>query len=202
MDPNDRNNLWIGAKIIWRTKDGASNWTAAGFPLRDGTVSAFAVAPGNSNRVLAATDTGAIYRCDSALDSDSRTEWGVKAFRSPAPVFDDEGFASGEAYMERRRMEAASRQRADEAADAEVSEAFARLAELAVEALANPLQARELSGRPEEMVLNGVFLVEDVVEDGFRAAVDALDRASSLSYELTGPWPPYNFVKRSVEAAR
>jgi len=131
-----------------------------------------------------------------------RTEWGVKAFRSPAPVFDDEGFASGEAYMERRRMEAASRQRADEAADAEVSEAFARLAELAVEALANPLQARELSGRPEEMVLNGVFLVEDVVEDGFRAAVDALDRASSLSYELTGPWPPYNFVKRSVEAAR
>ena len=131
-----------------------------------------------------------------------RTEWGVKAFRT-APVAEAEvSSVSGEAYMERRRVEAAERRRSEERADAEVAEAFARLAELAVEALANPLQTRELSGRSEEMVLNGVFLIEDAGEERFRAAVHALDASSDLAFELTGPWPPYNFVKRSVEAAR
>lgn len=133
-----------------------------------------------------------------------RTEWGVKAFRA-APVAEAEaevGSVSGEAYMQRRRAEAVERRRSEQRADAEVDEAFARLSELAVEALANPLQSRELSGRSEEMVLNGVFLVEDAGAERFRAAVHALDAASPLSFELTGPWPPYNFVKRSVEAAR
>ena len=138
-----------------------------------------------------------------ALDRlEGRTEWGVKAFRAAAVAEAEVGSVSGGAYMELRRQEAAGRRRASERADAEVSEAFARLAELAAEALANPLQARELSGRSEEMVLNGVFLVDDAHADAFRAAVHALDAASELSFELTGPWPPYNFVKRSVEAAR
>ena len=121
-----------------------------------------------------------------------RTEWGVKAFRAPAGEEASDEAADGSAYMERRRREAEARRRAD----ADVEDAFQRLAALAEEALANPLQRRELTGREEEMVLNGVFLVEDANEAAFRAVV------SELGYELTGPWPPYNFVKRSIEAAR
>jgi hypothetical protein len=120
-----------------------------------------------------------------------RTEWGVKAFRT-AGDSDRGDDGSGGAYMERRRREAEARRRAD----ADVEAAFQRLAALADEALANPLQRRELTGRDEEMILNGVFLVEDAAEPAFRATVD------ELGYELTGPWPPYNFVKRSIEAAR
>jgi hypothetical protein len=121
-----------------------------------------------------------------------RTEWGVKAFRAPADESAADTDASGGAYMERRRREAEARRRAD----ADVEAAFQRLAALSEEALANPLQRRELTGRDEEMILNGVFLVEDANEPAFRAVVE------ELGFELTGPWPPYNFVKRSIEAAR
>jgi hypothetical protein len=126
---------------------------------------------------------------------DGRTEWGVKAFRAPAPVEAVED--SGVAYMDARLRQSSARDRADEA----VEDAFARLAALSVEALANPLQHRELTGRDDDMVLNGVHLVEDACEGDFRAAVESL-QADGLTFELTGPWPPYNFVKRSVEAAR
>jgi hypothetical protein len=76
---------------------------------------------------------------------------------------------------------------------------------IASEALTNPLQAPELSGHAGEMILNGVYLVDDGDAEEFRRTVDELaeeyrDRGASV--ELTGPWPPYNFVKSSIEAAR
>ena len=88
-----------------------------------------------------------------------------------------------------------------EAARTAVSLAHTRLSALAEEALANPLQRRELTGRGDDMVLNGVYLVPDDAAGDFADAVAAL-AARGVSFELTGPWPPYNFVKRSVEAAR
>ena len=55
------------------------------------------------------------------------------------------------------------------------------------------------------MLLNGVYLVENASEGEFQRAVsDLADEwaARDVSVELTGPWPPYNFVKSSIEAAR
>jgi hypothetical protein len=55
------------------------------------------------------------------------------------------------------------------------------------------------------MLLNGVYLVDDEDEDRFRRVVDELSEEYSrvsVTVELTGPWPPYNFVKSSIEAAR
>ena len=63
--------------------------------------------------------------------------------------------------------------------------------------LRNPLHPRELSGYEDEMVLNGVYLVPDAATRRFSTLVDGLDEryaASGLRFELTGPWPPYNFV--------
>jgi hypothetical protein len=55
------------------------------------------------------------------------------------------------------------------------------------------------------MFLNGVYLVSDAEAPAFRAAVAALadgfDRRG-VEIALTGPWPAYNFVKSSIEAAR
>jgi len=149
-----------------------------------------------------------------------KTEWGVKAFvdrealRAAASErnaelralrAENEGLPEGEAYMKRRRLDTLAEEQADLLADACVDEIHARLAAHASEALLNPLQRPEVSGRGGEMLLNGVYLVDDRAADSFHAAVDELgSEHGSLGFEieLTGPWPAYNFVKGSIEAAR
>lgn len=47
----------------------------------------------------------------------------------------------------------------------------------------------------EKRVLSAAFLVERARSDDFRAALDRLSRLNSaLDLDLTGPWPPYDFV--------
>jgi len=76
MDPNNSRRLWAGARRLWRTDNGAASWVAASrYPLGSGTASAFAVAPGNSQFVVAGTTDGFIYRNDRALEAGSTTTW-------------------------------------------------------------------------------------------------------------------------------
>jgi hypothetical protein len=155
----------------------------------------------------------AVFR--DALDRlEGKTEWGVKLIAEPgaleAALAEDEPEEAGEvspgvAYLKSRGREAKEREAIDDLANAWAAEAHDRLTHSAVEALLNPLQNPEVSGHVGEMLLNGVYLVEDAGMDAFTAEIEALvnefdDRG--VSVEMTGPWPPYNFVKGSIEAAR
>jgi hypothetical protein len=54
------------------------------------------------------------------------------------------------------------------------------------------------------MVLNGAYLVEADDLNDLRAAVAELEQAHrplGARIELTGPWPPYNFLPRGGAAA-
>lgn len=147
---------------------------------------------------------------------DGRAEWGVKAIAEPGALEraavqrsgdrSTEASASrGTAYMNRRRDEARARVEEEEIADEWASALHDRLAGAASEALLNPLQHSEVSGHEGDMLLNGVYLIEDDAVAGFSALVDRLAeeyRPLGVSVELTGPWPPYNFVKSSIESAR
>jgi hypothetical protein len=152
-----------------------------------------------------------------ALDRlDGKAEWGAKAFAEPGALEravierageggDAEPTSPGVAYLDRRRREANARENAEEIADDWAQAIHEKLARYAAEALLNPLQRRELSGHDGDMLLNGVYLVEDSEVERFRkvAAELAEDyRAQGVLVELTGPWPAYNFVKNSIEAAR
>ncbi|MCD4749012.1 MAG: hypothetical protein K8R59_06535, partial [Thermoanaerobaculales bacterium] len=76
MDPNDHLTLWMGGRRMWRTTNGAGLWTVASSFLSNGAmVSAIAVAPGNSNIVLAGTTDGRVYRTTDALSSGSSDSW-------------------------------------------------------------------------------------------------------------------------------
>jgi hypothetical protein len=147
---------------------------------------------------------------------DGRAEWGVKAYADRGAVErealarggaddDEDEVSAGTAYMNRRRREARAREEVEEIADEWARVVHARLAAIAAEALLNPLQRPELSGHDGEMFLNGVYLIADAEAAAFRAAVAALaeefDRRG-VEIDLTGPWPAYNFVKSSIEAAR
>jgi Gas vesicle synthesis protein GvpL/GvpF len=147
---------------------------------------------------------------------EGKAEWGVKAFAGPGALeraaleraeegADDEPVSPGAAYMDRRRREARARENAEEIADGWAQAIHERLARCAAEALLNPLQRREVSGRDGDMLLNGVYLVEDEEVERFRELASELGeeyRARGVAVELTGPWPAYNFVKNSIEAAR
>jgi len=74
LDPVKTTRLWIGGTRIWRSDERGANWRAASTPL-NGQVSAFAVAPGDSNFVVAATSHGFIYISHSAASANATTEW-------------------------------------------------------------------------------------------------------------------------------
>jgi hypothetical protein len=107
--------------------------------------------------------------------------------------------------MNRRRREAQARDTAEEIADEWARKIHDQLTAVAAEALLNPLQRPELSGHPGEMLLNGVYLIADEEASEFRSVARELaERFDRRGVEvlLTGPWPAYNFVKSSIEAAR
>jgi len=140
-----------------------------------------------------------------------RVELGVKAFvdrdsfarglgaENEAPV---SGSAAGRAYLERRRTEEHVKRELSRFAAEVVRAGHERLLSAADEGLLLPLQERELSGRSEEMLMNGAYLVPVAGAD-FERAVEELQRefaGRAASFEITGPWPPYNFVPREVGA--
>jgi hypothetical protein len=147
---------------------------------------------------------------------EGKTEWGVKVIADPGALelaaddaagggAPDSGLSAGAAYMREKSRAARRRDAADRIAEGWAQEVHDRVSAHAVEALLNPLQNPEVSGHTGDMLLNGVYLVDDRSAGQFHAAVDGLateyqDRG--VRVELTGPWPPYNFVKGSIEAAR
>lgn len=143
---------------------------------------------------------------------EGKTEMGVKAFATgarrtePEPAAEPrpDGPRAGAAYMQRRQRERdlaeESAQRLEEARE----EIHTRLSALAYDGLLVPPQRPEATGRQEDMILNGVYLVEDDALEQFRREVAELEEtfaAAGLELELTGPWPAYNFVPGTMGVA-
>ncbi len=154
---------------------------------------------------------------DTALDVlDGRQEWGVKltvdraaleaaARERAADVSDEEleGRSAGGAYMLRRRQERQLREAADRLAGGIAEDVHARLQDWATDAVVNPPQNPELSGHEGDMLLNASYLVEAAKVERLHELVTELrERHHELGarLELTGPWPPYNFVPRTESA--
>lgn len=147
------------------------------------------------------------------------TEWGVKLYCDRQALTERvretskalkplrEGISrmsEGAAYFRKKKLEQAAEQEAEQVMDACTRESHERLAGRAREAVANPIQPPEVHGRGVEMILNGAYLVSDGSMVAFHAALATLEDtyvSLGFSYELTGPWPPYNFVAGTVEAS-
>jgi gas vesicle protein GvpL/GvpF len=140
---------------------------------------------------------------------EGREEWGVKLLVDPerlteqaSPGAEPAG-EGGAAYLERRRNERATREAAHAIAAGLAEDVHARLRSCAIDAVTRPAQNRELSGHDGEMLLNAAYLVEAHRLEELHALVAELEqRHSALGarLELTGPWPPYNFVPGATSA--
>jgi Gas vesicle synthesis protein GvpL/GvpF len=149
---------------------------------------------------------------------DGRREWGVKLLvdrdalaaaareRSPEVASLQEeiaGRSGGAAYMLEQRLQRLVRELIDRLAAELADDVHARLGDWAADSVLNPPQNRELSGYEGEMLLNGAYLVEIERTDGLRRLLGELEerhRDLGARLELTGPWPPYNFVSREAAA--
>jgi hypothetical protein len=149
-----------------------------------------------------------------ALDAlEGRFEWAVKVLVDPERLLQaagaaDAGAASeseppparsgeGGAYLRRRREERGAREAASGLAADTARQIHARLQDWALDARTSPPQNRELSGHEGEMVLNAAYLIERERTEELRALIAELEehhRGLGARIELTGPWPPYNFV--------
>jgi hypothetical protein len=144
---------------------------------------------------------------ETALDAlAGRSEWAVKllvdrsALEAAAGGEDAEATPeseSGAAYMLRRRREREVREAAARLAGELAEAVHERLRQQALAAVLNKPQNRELSGHEGEMLLNGAYLVEGEAAGQLRELVAELEdrhRALGARLELSGPFPPYNFV--------
>ncbi len=139
-----------------------------------------------------------------------KSEWGVKAFvAAPTELIDptepteSEKAESGTGYMRQRKEERDQRREGDEQLYEACTLIHERLSAVVAEALTSPPQRPEVTGRGE-MLLNGVYLVENGQRDEFLTLVDDLQAeyfAAGLELEATGPWPAYNFVPGTIGAA-
>lgn len=78
LDANDGQRLWAGGRFVWRTLDGAAQWTQASAALpgsAENRVSALAVSAANSSFALAGTREGYILRTQEAFNVNADSVW-------------------------------------------------------------------------------------------------------------------------------
>ena len=143
---------------------------------------------------------------------DGRKEWGVKVYVDSAIIAQRVGDISdkvkklememaeksgGAAYLWKKRLDEAVAVETDRVSIDVAQRSHDLLSSHAEESLNNPLQGRESTGRPEEMILNGAYLIADERLGAFQAELAGLEDeyvALGFSFRVSGPGPPYNFV--------
>jgi hypothetical protein len=140
-----------------------------------------------------------------------RAELGVKLFVHEAALAERVAEASpavrtlrdeigakpaGAAYMLRRKLDKLAAAEVLRLSDACAAACHACLAELAVAQVRSPLRDRA-PGSAELMLLNAAYLVDDERRAAFVGELERL-RAEygplGFRFELSGPWPAYNFL--------
>jgi hypothetical protein len=134
-----------------------------------------------------------------------RSEWGVKLFARNAGGDPAAGAEppEGGAYLARRRQERDARDQARRAGEEAARRVHERVQRVAVASRINSPQAPEAHGREARMLLNAAYLVADERHDALGEAIEELVaelEPENLDVELTGPWPPYNFLTAAAEA--
>ncbi len=72
MDPNTPTRLWIGGRFMWRTDNNATNWTrTSNAQQTGGSITAMAIATGNSNIVINGAASGQLRRTTIGLTANA-----------------------------------------------------------------------------------------------------------------------------------
>ena len=143
---------------------------------------------------------------------EGKQEWGVKILYDGPVVAeaveenDEEATAltgrmaeagEGRAYFLRKKRDQVVAEAVERTVMRAAEQMHESLSGMAAASVAGPLQHRDLTGEGRDMALNGSYLVAVDAVPRFQAAVDELRNGlpRGVTAELTGPWPPYSFVR-------
>lgn len=108
----------------------------------------------------------------------------------------------GAAYFIQKKLAETVATQVERCIDENVQNIHDRLAACSQASIVNPVQSKEITGREDEMVLNGAYLVPKSGFEAFQAELDSHRKVladQGFTCVLTGPWPPYNFVTAGFE---
>jgi len=110
--------------------------------------------------------------------------------------------SEGVAYFARKKLETAVSEEVERASDKISQTWHEHLTACVEQSRITPIHSKETTGRTDEMALNGAYLVVVDQFERFQAGLTTLTDEYAdfgFSYELSGPWPPYNFVSLKAE---
>jgi hypothetical protein len=125
-------------------------------------------------------------------------ELGVKGFATSQAREETQQASTGREYLMLRMAQRDRDAVGQETLERTLAEVHARLTDRASAAVLLRPQARQLSGRAEEMLLNGAYLVPRSDAGEFTRLVERIARSRDLALEVTGPWPPYHFTEEAA----
>jgi hypothetical protein len=132
------------------------------------------------------------------VDDEQLTRWLETSDKELTGLRTSEGpTTEGAAYLARRQYDMLVRSRVGDAKVRLAEAIHSALARHAERAQLNPTHRSALVPEDGELVVNGAYLVARAAEDAFLSAVREFDdaqRSRGVRLDLTGPWPPYNFV--------
>ena len=99
MDPNTPARLWIGGRFMWRTDNNATNWTrTSNAQQTGGSITAMAIAPGNSNLVINGAASGQLRRTTVGLTANAASVLNTVWLQSFTPRGNGNGVISWVEY--------------------------------------------------------------------------------------------------------
>ncbi len=130
-----------------------------------------------------------------------RREWGVRIRAVPgsgavAPVRSRKNVETGASYLAAKKQARDTTRERVERGRARVERAFVALAALSVDVRRHPPPPG--GAQSTRLLLDAAFLVRNTVAARFRTATRRLARdlrGDGYGVEMTGPWPPYNFIE-------
>ncbi len=142
-----------------------------------------------------------------------KEEWGVKIYCNTEQVekfvkstnqqvldFNTQilNASQGKAYFMKKKQDELIRNVVKEKTYEYANGYYSYLKKIAENSKENKLQAKELTGKAHEMILNSVFLLDrNSVLDFSKTALELKPdyEKKGLIIDITGPWPPYNFCE-------
>ncbi|MEM8895545.1 MAG: GvpL/GvpF family gas vesicle protein [Bacteroidota bacterium] len=152
------------------------------------------------------------YFTDLLHRLDGKQEWGLKLFFNPATLqswleknnheikeADEQisGLSSGAAFLLKKKREQLIKEKVKKEVNTYRKSVFTLCKEQSEELVQNKELDSKLSGNPDTNLLNLALLIQPnqftALEKELSTMLDD-NQSQGLYHELTGPWPPYNFV--------
>ncbi len=108
-----------------------------------------------------------------------------------------ESMPKGVAFFAQKQIDEIVNQEKDKELERITEDIYENLGQLAFSKNKDKLLEKDFMGRPEEMVLNAFYLIEDSKLDLFQKKAEELKgkyNPIGLKVEMSGPWPSYHFA--------